>query len=49
MMAMTTPTTQAARRLPAVYPYVAKTLTIVALCKSVLGSVNFDLYNYFTE
>jgi hypothetical protein len=28
-----------------VHPDVAKTLTVVALCKPVLGSISFDLYN----
>jgi hypothetical protein len=48
-MAMATLTPQAARSLPAVHPDVAKTLTIVALCKPFLESINFDLYNYVTE
>jgi hypothetical protein len=48
-MAMSTPTPQAARRLPALHPDVAQTLTIVAMCKLVLGSLSFDLYNYVAE
>jgi hypothetical protein len=47
--AMSTPKPQAARRLLAVHPDVARTLTIVALCKPVLESIPFDLYNYITE
>jgi hypothetical protein len=45
MMAMSTPTSQAAKRLPAVHPDAAKTLTTIALCKPVLGSLSFNLYD----
>jgi hypothetical protein len=48
-VAMNTPTPQAAKRLPAVHPDVAKTLTTVALYKPFSGSISFDLYNYVTE
>jgi hypothetical protein len=48
-MAMTTLTPQAARRLPAVHPDVAITLTVVTLCKPVLGSVSFDLCDCITK
>jgi hypothetical protein len=41
-MAMATPILLTARRLPAVGPDVAKTLTTVALCRPVLGSISFD-------
>jgi hypothetical protein len=48
-MAMFTPTLQAAKRLPAAHPDMAKTLIIVALCKPVLGSISVDLYDCVTE
>jgi hypothetical protein len=38
-MAMTTPTSQAVRRMPAAHPDVAKMLTVVALCKPFLESI----------
>jgi hypothetical protein len=43
-MAMSTIPPQAARRLLSVHPDVAKTLTMVALFKLVLGSISLDLY-----
>jgi hypothetical protein len=43
------PYTQAARRLPAVHPDVAKMPTVVALYKAFLGFISFDLYNYVME
>jgi hypothetical protein len=46
---MTTSTPQAARRLPAVHPDVAKMLTALVLFKPVLGSINVVLYNYVIE
>jgi hypothetical protein len=46
-MVVFTPTPQAARRHPAVRPDVAKTLTIVAQCKFVLGYISFDLCNWY--
>jgi hypothetical protein len=49
MIMMFIPTLQTATRLPSVDPDVAKTPTIVALCKPTLGSVNFELYNHVTE
>jgi hypothetical protein len=45
-MAVNTLAPQAARRLPAVHPDMAKALTIVALCQPVLGSINLDLNNH---
>jgi hypothetical protein len=49
MRAISTLTTQARRTLPAVHPDVAKTLITADLCKPVLGSVSFVLYNYITD
>jgi hypothetical protein len=46
LMAMSTPTPQAASRLPAIHQDVAKTLIIVSLCKPVLVALSFDYYNY---
>jgi hypothetical protein len=48
-VAMTTPTPQAAKRLPAVRLDVAKTLTTVEFCQPVLGTINLDLYNYVAK
>jgi hypothetical protein len=43
------PPPQLASRLSAVHPHMAKTLTIVALCKPVLGSVSLDSYKNVTD
>jgi hypothetical protein len=47
-MTLSTPKTQAARRLPGMHIYVAQMLKIVALFKPVVGSIIVDLYNYVT-
>jgi hypothetical protein len=44
-VAMTTHTPQEARKLLAVHSDIAKTLTVVALCKPIFGYISFDLYN----
>jgi hypothetical protein len=42
------PHTTGSRWLLAVHSDMAQTLTIVALCKLILESVSFDIYNYIT-
>jgi hypothetical protein len=44
MVAVSSPTSQAARRLPTMHPDVSKMLIIAASCKPVLGTIKLGLY-----